>query len=339
MFLSEKINILSEIKSLSCILAMRSMFPWEVISGSADDGITVLDVDGSNRSRKLMVQGLSEPLLIASERGDELALIANAAIANYPDFCRLLACMGLAAAPVEGGFEFKAKSIAKQQVSGEDLWDRLLELDALWINIHRHIEDIGGNVAPAELLEKIYGYANKWAKLRLHDFERGDGYPEVTANLMAEINALQTWGIPNLKAVRVEGDVRGNAFEFILKSGRVIYFMPLKFDWPLEKMFSGTTRTFAMKTSFGKYDVRPTTVPVDVRAVLSGVIVHGHDVMITQRLNKKLYDKVNTVLREIGGNWHTGRQVHQFDDDPTVIIDEILTTGSVILPSKNGLHS
>jgi hypothetical protein len=65
-----------------------------------------------------------------------------------------------------------------------------------------------------------------------------------------------------------------------------------------------------------RYAVIPTTVPDSVLGVLQSVVIADKTVRITAKLPKKLYDQVNELLKAMGGRWHTGKQVHVFDDDP-----------------------
>ena len=48
-----------------------------------------------------------------------------------------------------------------------------------------------------------------------------------------------------------------------------------------------------------------------------------------EKLERKLYQKVNMVLTQIGGKWDRKKGGHVFDDDPADAIDEILLTGKV----------
>jgi predicted RNA methylase len=47
------------------------------------------------------------------------------------------------------------------------------------------------------------------------------------------------------------------------------------------------------------------------------------------RLERKLYEKVNMVLTQIGGKWNRKIGGHLFEDDPVDAIDEVLLTGKV----------
>jgi len=49
-----------------------------------------------------------------------------------------------------------------------------------------------------------------------------------------------------------------------------------------------------------------------------------------ERLERKLYEKVNMVLSQIGGKWNRKQGGHVFEDDPADAIDQILLTGQVL---------
>jgi len=53
-----------------------------------------------------------------------------------------------------------------------------------------------------------------------------------------------------------------------------------------------------------------------------------------ERLERKLYEKVNMVLSQIGGKWNRKKGGHVFEDDPADAIDEILLTGQVLDKKK-----
>ena len=53
-----------------------------------------------------------------------------------------------------------------------------------------------------------------------------------------------------------------------------------------------------------------------------------------ERLERKLYEKVNMVLIQIGGKWNRKAGGHIFNEDPSDLIDEILLTGNVTNKKK-----
>jgi predicted RNA methylase len=53
-----------------------------------------------------------------------------------------------------------------------------------------------------------------------------------------------------------------------------------------------------------------------------------------EKLERKLYQKVNLVLTQIGGKWDRRKGGHVFSEDPADAIDEILLTGQVTNKKK-----
>jgi len=53
-----------------------------------------------------------------------------------------------------------------------------------------------------------------------------------------------------------------------------------------------------------------------------------------ERLERKLYEKVNIVLTQIGGKWDRKKGGHVFTEDPADAIDEVLLTGKVTNKKK-----
>ena len=48
-----------------------------------------------------------------------------------------------------------------------------------------------------------------------------------------------------------------------------------------------------------------------------------------EKLERKLYEKVNMVLTQIGGKWNRKKGGHIFDEDPFEAIDNVLLTGQI----------
>jgi predicted RNA methylase/uncharacterized protein (DUF3820 family) len=68
----------------------------------------------------------------------------------------------------------------------------------------------------------------------------------------------------------------------------------------------------------------------DVLVILTNSKIEGKVLYLPpERLDRKLYLKVNTVLTLIGGKWDRKKGGHVFEDDPADAIDEILLTGNV----------
>lgn len=64
-----------------------------------------------------------------------------------------------------------------------------------------------------------------------------------------------------------------------------------------------------------------------VLAVLSGLLIEGSSVKITEQLARPLYNRVNEVLEALGGKWNKKAKAHLFDDDPEDRLDDAIITG------------
>jgi predicted RNA methylase len=324
------LEALASITDLSPILALRSLFAWEgeYMPGSGEMCVVT---DPQNESiRLLYLPGQEMYSLKATNAGEDIVIDAGAGIATEKNLCNVIGAWGLTAIPKNDGFTFIGKSNRSQRAGIEELWDRLLQIDQVWCNLHRQREYLASESDVLDSLIKIYVMAGEWSRLRMRAFENGESGNDFDSQMLInKIRDLDTWAMPALTSVEVEGDIRGNAFTFYFNEGRYSMFMPLDLDWKIEKPFNPERYAAAQKKTFEKYDVRPTVVTDDVRAVLSNVEVSGQDVRITQQLNKKLYAKVNEALTAIGGRWHTGRQAHVFEDDPKELLEEVVLAGAV----------
>jgi predicted RNA methylase len=72
-----------------------------------------------------------------------------------------------------------------------------------------------------------------------------------------------------------------------------------------------------------------------VLAVLSRAHVQGNALSIAEQLDRTLYARTNKVLEAAGGKWNRKAQAHIFDADAASRIDEIILTGSVVVPKDD----
>jgi len=88
--------------------------------------------------------------------------------------------------------------------------------------------------------------------------------------------------------------------------------------------------------------MKTTDVDQDVLSILDRQVeigcVSGHNfVKLTSgQLYRKMYLKVDAVLEAIGGRWDRKAAAHLFPEDPAPLIENVLLTGTVARPSKNG---
>jgi phospholipid N-methyltransferase len=75
----------------------------------------------------------------------------------------------------------------------------------------------------------------------------------------------------------------------------------------------------------------------DVMLVLERLQIDGCEVRITgERLDRKLYTRVNKVLEALGGKWTRKVQAHVFPDNAAAHIETAITTGEVTTASDIG---
>lgn len=86
--------------------------------------------------------------------------------------------------------------------------------------------------------------------------------------------------------------------------------------------------------------LRGAKIDDDVLGVLSGAIVEGNVVRITEILDRKLYTRVNHVLEGLGGQWTRQRRGHVFNlaDAPALreLLEAVMLTGEYAPPELDG---
>ncbi|TDB45334.1 methyltransferase [Photorhabdus luminescens] len=73
----------------------------------------------------------------------------------------------------------------------------------------------------------------------------------------------------------------------------------------------------------------------DIIAVLSSCIIEGSKLILNGQLDRSLYIRTNKVLEAAGGKWNRKMKAHIFDGDAEQRIDEIILTGSVLVPKDD----
>lgn len=73
----------------------------------------------------------------------------------------------------------------------------------------------------------------------------------------------------------------------------------------------------------------------DVISVLSEARVDGHKLFLGGQLDRSLYTRTNKVLEAAGGKWNRKEKAHIFDCSAEGRIDEIILTGSIIVPKND----
>lgn len=80
-------------------------------------------------------------------------------------------------------------------------------------------------------------------------------------------------------------------------------------------------------------------IPDEVLTVLSAMEVDGRIVRFPstmERLDRKLYERTNAVLVELGGKWTRGVGGHVFTSDPTARLDAAIVAGEVSTAKETG---
>lgn len=85
-------------------------------------------------------------------------------------------------------------------------------------------------------------------------------------------------------------------------------------------------------------EVKGRPIDPDVLDILARCTAEGNLVRLpAERLDPKLYKRVDEVLRALGGKW-VGRKVqaHQFEEDPEMVLEVALASGSFVKPQDFG---
>jgi predicted RNA methylase len=73
----------------------------------------------------------------------------------------------------------------------------------------------------------------------------------------------------------------------------------------------------------------------DVLVVLSNCHIEGRWLFLhSGQLERKLYLSVNEALEALGGKWNRKIKGHVFEDDPTIIFENMMVTGEVVSEKK-----
>lgn len=72
-------------------------------------------------------------------------------------------------------------------------------------------------------------------------------------------------------------------------------------------------------------------VPAHVITILSAAATSGNELRLTGQLDRKAYTEVNAVIEAVGGKWNKKAKAHLFDIDAADAVDQIITTGEVLL--------
>ena len=73
----------------------------------------------------------------------------------------------------------------------------------------------------------------------------------------------------------------------------------------------------------------PMQIEPAVINVLEASLIEGNQLTLMGQLDRKLYTKVDAVLKEAGGKWNRKAKAHIFSEDPTDVLDRIILVGAI----------
>jgi hypothetical protein len=68
----------------------------------------------------------------------------------------------------------------------------------------------------------------------------------------------------------------------------------------------------------------------EVQAVLRSAACDGSTLVLTQKLDRKLYVQVDKALALMGGKWNRKARAHLFDDDAADVVADAIATGTIL---------
>lgn len=320
------LKLLASLQHIDPILAVEGLFPWQGEHNADNPGepySTVVSSDTSESDRTLtsMVAG-NDIVVTAISDSSGMTIKSNGLLIHDHALCDLLSAMGLIASVSGREIEFAT-------VDAEELSDRLSTLDCGWRLLRRLKEfDCDANHS-TESACTLLQFTAEWFRncIQVSNEAASPRLERATAELEARAMKFKEWQIAGLESLTLLYDPRGTVIKLQFVGHYPMELPATIFDWPVGKTVAQAMASVHRKTTFGKYDVRPTRIPEDVQSVLNGLVVTGCEVKIAEKLAKKLYDKVNATLASIGGQWNTARQAHIFDEDPTPMLDALIATG------------
>lgn len=314
------LRAIARLASVVPVLAMEyltSVEPCEY-EGDHDGSQYAVAIHGNQRTLTISRNGVQCELR-ASLAGETLNFSFDGT--THPEIAALCEALGLKSSS-NGKFE---------PIAHETLVTRLSDIDAcrlLMTRLKTH-SDTADVVINAGV--RLLTFAHTWQQNRATalgtDERRAARAEKQSLALEEDARKFKEWSVPGLTAITLLHDPRYCCMEVVIDGYREMSIPAAHFDWPLGGLISHASAT--PTAGSGKYAVKPTKVAAEVLGVLSAALIDGNTVRLTRQLDAKLYKKVNEFLNEMGGSWHTGKQAHVFDSDPTEQLRAILGTGTV----------
>lgn len=82
--------------------------------------------------------------------------------------------------------------------------------------------------------------------------------------------------------------------------------------------------------------MRTTKISSTAIDALASATINSNILVLPVTLDRTAYTEVDKILKECGGKWNKGKKGHVFVSDPTEQIQSIVSSGEVLLLSKNG---
>ena len=73
----------------------------------------------------------------------------------------------------------------------------------------------------------------------------------------------------------------------------------------------------------------------EVLVTLGRATVTGNQLVLTGQLDRNLYTRTNKVLEAAGGKWNRKEKAHVFDSDAAERIEQLMLTGSIVIPKDD----
>lgn len=322
--MKQHLKLLACLEQISPILALRTIFQWEVPSLDVDDGTTVSEGEEGIRH---LEDAEGEQLLTATTDGDDLKITLHAPLLTQPEhpLNRLLQILGVNKNPM--------------RMKAEAFYDRVLTADSAWTLLR----SLSG-VPDSERIDAagmLIATAAEWHTLRMATFECR-ATPAQTRRIEALEQQVKNpqWLVAGIERITLNGEPRGSAMTVHLNGRSWATEIPvMAFNWTVAPALA-VTKAPAMVTkgrsvmgvdSAASMLPRATRINDEVLDVLANVAVTGNEVRIVERLKPGLYRKVGEVLVELGGQWSTAKQAHVFGVCPQQAISDVVSTGELLM--------
>lgn len=313
------LTLLAKIGQNWLLWSLMDLFTEESEAWSWRDDYTAQEC--AQGGLEVLPKGSAEPFLIARLCGEvaQMRLVDGAELPA--EFSQVFQAIGL------------SPELRHWELDLEVLDHRLSACDGLSRLVAR-----AERLAPGqgvEIAQQIATLAQEYVRFRWEAHESPDDHvrqaaaagiertTETCNRVLSQNQVIRSW--------KLHEDPRGSAFtiRFADQAQAECEVMGFNIDWSPAVVQKPPQEAGEVD----RFKVRASKLKTDVLAALSCVRVEGKCVFLPAKLSKKVYDAVNVTLNALGGKWHTGKQAHVFEKDPTPLLDAAIETASVFLPS------